>query len=80
MEEVAEKSPDSIKWFQTFIFKDKSKTVNLVKRAEMSGFSAIVISIDVPVHGNRVSAERNSFNFPAHLKMPHYDIEIKSNR
>ncbi|KAK9879806.1 hypothetical protein WA026_006865 [Henosepilachna vigintioctopunctata] len=59
IEEVAKAAPKCIKWFQLYIFKDRSVTKNLIQRAEKAGFKAIVVTIDTPVFGLRRANMRN---------------------
>lgn len=80
LEEVAESAPNAIKWFQTFIYRERERTVDLVRRAETNGYKAIVLTVDCPIHGNRITGARNRFDFPSHLRLPHFDIEVNSNR
>ena len=55
MEDVANSlkiaSPKATLWMQMYIFKDRSVTLDLLKRAETSGFSAIVVTVDSPISG-----------------------------
>lgn len=44
-------SPKAALWMQMYIFKDRSVTLDLLKRAEDSGFSAIVVTADSPISG-----------------------------
>lgn len=45
MEEVAAAAPGP-KWFQTYFYRDRSQTLELVRRAEDAGFVAICMTID----------------------------------
>ncbi|XP_055950552.1 2-Hydroxyacid oxidase 1-like isoform X2 [Argiope bruennichi] len=38
-------------WMQTYIHKDRSITLDIIKKAESSGFSAIVVTVDSPNGG-----------------------------
>ncbi|XP_023229828.1 hydroxyacid oxidase 1-like [Centruroides sculpturatus] len=62
------KSSDGLKWFQLYIYKDRKITEDLVKRAEQSGFKAIVLTVDTPVFGMRLADARNKFSLPQHLR------------
>ncbi|GFY61870.1 hydroxyacid oxidase 1 [Trichonephila inaurata madagascariensis] len=35
-------------WMQTYIHKDRSVTMGIIRKAEASGFSAIVVTVDSP--------------------------------
>ncbi|WAO91640.1 FMN hydroxy acid dehydrogenase domain-containing protein [Fusarium falciforme] len=45
-------------------FKDRSKTLEIIKRAEAARFKAIIISIDVTALGLRLNEYRNNFKLP----------------
>jgi len=48
IEEVAEGSPDGLKFFQMYIFNKRDLVVELVQRAERAGYKALVITVDSP--------------------------------
>ncbi len=64
IEDVAREAPDTMKWAQFFIYKDKQLTQHMVERAEKAGFNAIVITVDVAVFGLRRANMRNNFSLP----------------
>lgn len=81
IEEVAAAAPSGIRWFQLYIYKDRGVTQQLVKRAEKSGFSAIVLTIDAPVFGTRHADVRNKFSLAPHLRMANFQVgDEKANR
>ncbi len=55
------------KWFQLYIYKDRSITRDLVQRAEAAGAEAIVLTVDAPGLGTRERDSRNSFRLPEGL-------------
>ncbi|XP_055596633.1 uncharacterized protein LOC129746779 [Uranotaenia lowii] len=67
LEQVAAETPGSPKWFQLYIFKDRTLTESLVRRAEKAGFKAIVLTVDAPMFGIRRAIMRNKFSLPPHL-------------
>jgi 4-hydroxymandelate oxidase len=66
LEEVAASSQGR-RWFQLYIFKDRSITTDLVDRAASSGYAAIVVTVDSPVAGRRERDIRNAFALPEHI-------------
>lgn len=68
IEEIAESTPNSFKWFQLYVFKDRAQAESLVRRAEMCGFKGLVLTVDLPVMGIRRDDIRNNFKLPAHLQ------------
>src|SRR3989475_7059655 len=61
MEEVAIAIKDSPRWFQLYFNKDPEVNEQLLQRAEKAGYSAIVLTVDLPVLGIRDRNVRNSF-------------------
>ncbi|KAH9816384.1 FMN-dependent dehydrogenase-domain-containing protein [Melampsora americana] len=59
LEELAEcKEPGQILFYQLYVNKDRSKTVELLKRIERAGYEAIVLTVDAPIPGKRTRDER----------------------
>lgn len=56
IEDVAAAAPHGTKWFQMYMYEDNDMSEALVRRAEKSGFKAIVITVDSPIF--RVGYER----------------------
>jgi len=69
LEDVAAASPDCYRWFQLYVYKDHEMTKRLVQRADKEGYSAIVLTVDLPVLGNRTSLKRIGFSVPTEFKM-----------
>ena len=53
MEEIAEVMGNDLRWFQLYCSTEEAVTESFVKRAEASGYSAIVITVDTPMLGVR---------------------------
>jgi isopentenyl diphosphate isomerase/L-lactate dehydrogenase-like FMN-dependent dehydrogenase len=51
-------------WFQLYVLKDRDLTAELVKRAHVAGFGALVLTVDTPILGRRLRDERNQFSLP----------------
>ena len=66
--EIAAAGDGAPQWFQLYLSKDDVFNRQIVKRAEDFGYSAIILTVDAPVGGNRVRDVRNNFKFP--LAMP----------
>ena len=73
IEEVSKAAPNGLKWFQLYIYKNRDITRELVKRAENSGFKALVLTVDTPMFGQRLADARNRFHLPPHLRMANFD-------
>ena len=54
-------------FFQLYVYRDRSATAELVKRAEQAGYKAIVVTVDAPILGTRERDVRNDFRLPEGL-------------
>lgn len=79
MEEVAQAAPNTIKWFQLYIYKDRTLTREMVLRAEKAGFKALVLTVDACIFGTRYDDMRNKFKLPSHLRLGNF-VGIESNK
>lgn len=61
LESVADAAPKGPLWFQLYLQPDLEVTLRLLDRAETAGFSAIVLTVDVPVLGIRDRQVRSGF-------------------
>ena len=56
-------------WFQLYVLRDDRVTQDLIAQARDSGFSALVLTIDAPVRGNRERDARSGFAIPPELRV-----------
>jgi 4-hydroxymandelate oxidase len=56
------------RWFQVYVFKDRAVTESLVDEAIEHGFSALVLTVDVPYLGRRERDLRVDFRLPEELE------------
>ena len=54
-------------WFQLYMPRERADAEKLVRRAQEAGCEALVLTVDVPVGGNREYNERNRFSLPLRL-------------
>eukprot|EP00794_Sanderia_malayensis_P020235 gene20235-22212_t len=45
-EDIADACPDLLRWCQMYIFKDRDVTTRFVRRAERSGYKALLVTVD----------------------------------
>jgi 4-hydroxymandelate oxidase len=67
IEEVAAGAPDGVRWFQLYVQGDRGFTRSLCERAAAAGFSALVLTVDLPVLGIRERDRRNGFTLDVPL-------------
>ncbi|KAI3969595.1 hypothetical protein MKX01_020156 [Papaver californicum] len=76
VEEVDSTGP-GIRFFQLYVYKDRSIVTQLVKRAEKAGFKAIALTVDTPRLGRREADIKNRFTLPSSLTLKNFEgLEI----
>jgi 4-hydroxymandelate oxidase len=71
MEAIAEASKGP-KWFQLYVYRDREITRGLVERAVAAGFTALCLTVDTPLAGQRERDRRNALRMPAHLELGNF--------
>ena len=69
LEAVATKKNNNPQWFQLYIHRDRALTQALVQRTEEAGYSALCLTVDAPMLGNRECDRRNQFTLPKTLEL-----------
>ena len=69
IEDVAENSPAPF-WFQLYVMKDRDFAGRLIDRAKAAGCSALVLTLDLQVLGQRHKDVRNGLSAPPRLTLP----------
>src|SRR4029079_13570988 len=54
-------------WFQLYVMRDRGFVADLIKRAEVAGCSALFLTVDLPVNGQRHVDMRNGLSVPPRL-------------
>jgi isopentenyl diphosphate isomerase/L-lactate dehydrogenase-like FMN-dependent dehydrogenase len=62
LEEIAQAAPTGPRWFQLYLQPENATTQRLVERAEKAGYTALVLTVDAPVFGNRDKTILGGFN------------------
>jgi 4-hydroxymandelate oxidase len=63
LERIAEEAPGGPRWFQLYLQPEFSSNLRLVERAERAGYSALVLTVDMPIFANRDRQIRAGFAF-----------------
>jgi L-lactate dehydrogenase (cytochrome) len=66
-EDVAAAAPEGDNWFQLYLWNDREAAIELVSRARVAGFTALVLTVDTPVAGARLRDVHNGFTIPPTL-------------
>ena len=67
IEEIAGAAPSGTNWFQLYMWKDRERSMALIDRAKASGFEALMLTVDVPVAGDRLRDKYNGMKIPPAL-------------
>ena len=67
IERLAAEAPDTERWFQLYVSKDRGRVRDLVARAGACGFRALILTVDVPVAGARHRDTHNGLTVPPAL-------------
>ncbi|SAL46792.1 FMN-dependent dehydrogenase [Caballeronia udeis] len=67
LEDVRAAAPQGDLWMQLYVQQDRGIAEDLMRRASAAGYSTLVLTVDVPVHGKRDHDTRNGFRLPLRL-------------
>jgi (S)-mandelate dehydrogenase len=63
IERIKENAPGRL-WFQVYVLKQRDFTMGLIQRAQIAGYEAIMVTVDLAVGGKRERDLRNHFGIP----------------
>lgn len=75
LEEIAAVATGPL-WFQLYVYRDRSLAERLVRRAEESGYRAIVLTVDVPRWSGIERSRRDEFALPAGMRLANLDPDL----
>lgn len=78
LEDVAAAAPDSPRWFQIYVHRDRDLSEDLLRRAGVAGYEAVVLTVDVPVISRRRRDEVNRFELPEGMEMANLKASFES--
>ncbi|GAB2667736.1 alpha-hydroxy acid oxidase [Saccharopolyspora gloriosae] len=67
VEDLAAAAPGARKWFQLYVWRDRSAGLELVRRAKEAGYEALMLTVDTAVAGARMRDVRNGLTIPPSL-------------
>ena len=59
--ELATRAPETTRWFQLYVFRDRGITHEMVSAAADQGYETLVLTVDLPVFGTRERDMRSGF-------------------
>jgi L-lactate dehydrogenase (cytochrome) len=69
IEDVVTAVPQGRKWFQLYMWRDRDRSMALVKRAADAGYDTLLVTVDGPVAGERLRDVRNGMSIPPALTL-----------
>ncbi len=63
LEDIRATATDAVQWMQLYVM-HREMAARIVQRARQAGYQALVLTVDVPVSGNRELDARNGFRVP----------------
>ena len=69
IEHLAKEVGDADRWFQLYVWRDRGASQALVERAKAAGFTALLLTVDTHVSGDRMRDVRNGFTTPPALTL-----------
>lgn len=69
IERLAAEVPGGRLWFQLYLWRDRGPARDFVMRAAESGYEALILTVDTPVHGRRLRDIRNGLSIPPALTL-----------
>lgn len=70
LEQAADAGGDAPRWFQLYVRRDRAHAESLITRAAEAGYTAIVLTVDLPVLGRRRRDERHAHDPMGELSLP----------
>ncbi|MFN3631018.1 MAG: L-lactate dehydrogenase [Casimicrobiaceae bacterium] len=70
IEDVAQATDGHPFWFQLYVMKDRNFIANLIDRAKAAGCSALVLTLDLQILGQRHKDLKNGLSAPPKLTLP----------
>lgn len=67
IEDLAAAAPDTRRWFQLYVSRDRRQAEDLMQRAADSGYDTLVLTVDTAVGGIRYREVRNGLTIPPAL-------------
>lgn len=67
--DLAAAAPDTDRWFQLYVWRDRGFARDLIDQARAGDYSALVLTVDAPVAGARLRDVRNGLTIPPRLSL-----------
>lgn len=65
--DLAAAAPGARRWFQMYLLSDRARSLRMLQAAERNGYDSLLVTVDVPVNGNRLRDLRTGMSYPPRL-------------
>jgi L-lactate dehydrogenase (cytochrome) len=69
VEALAEAAPDTRRWFQLYVWRDRQASEALIQRVLANGYDTLILTVDTAVGGIRLRDVRNGLTIPPQLSV-----------
>lgn len=69
IEDLAAASPDTRRWFQLYVSRDRTRAEDLMRRAGAAGYDTLILTVDAAVGGIRRREVRDGLTIPPRLTL-----------
>ena len=69
IEDLAAASPQTRRWFQLYVSRDRAQAEDLMRRADANGYDTLILTVDTAVGGIRRREVRNGLTIPPQLRL-----------
>jgi L-lactate dehydrogenase (cytochrome) len=69
IEDLADAAPSARRWFQLYLWRDRTAGQQLIARARDAGYEALILTVDTPVAGARLRDNHNGLTIPPALTL-----------
>jgi L-lactate dehydrogenase (cytochrome) len=69
LERLAAEAPDTRRWFQLYLWRDREASADFVRRAVDCGYDTLMLTVDTPIGGGRLRDRRNGMTIPPALRL-----------
>ncbi len=69
IEDLAAASPQTRRWFQLYVSRDRAQPEELMRQADANGFDTLILTVDTAVGGIRRREVRNGLTIPPQLRL-----------
>ena len=76
--EIGDQVPNVRRWFQLYLWRDRSQSLNFIEEAQLAGFEGLMLTVDTAVGGIKWRDMRNGLTVPPKIGLKtFFDMALK---